>query len=60
MNVLYVILGVISLAFGVILTIKEIKIIKGGTQDPQGFDIKLLASGISFIIIGIALIVKYI
>jgi len=59
MNGLYIIGGIACLAFGIYLTLKQIKTFRAGKQDQLGFDIKLLGGGIIGIIIGVYLIMKY-
>ena len=60
MNNLYELGGIALLAFGIWLTVHQIKVFKEKKQDQLGFDIKLLSAGIMAIILGIALISKYI
>jgi len=52
--------GVALLASGIFLTTKQILTIKAGTDDKQGFDIKLLGGGIGLVMVGIGMIIKYI
>ncbi|HEY4323893.1 MAG TPA: hypothetical protein VGN20_07895 [Mucilaginibacter sp.] len=59
MNVLYVTGGIALLTFGIWQTIRELRIFAKGKQDKLGADIKILGSGIMFIMIGVYLIVKY-
>jgi len=59
MNGLYTIGGVILLAIGLYLTVKQIKIFVAGKQDQLGWDIRGLGAGIMSIMIGVYLIVKY-
>jgi len=47
------------LAFGIYLTIKQVKTFIKGEQDKFGFDIQGLGGGIMFIMIGLYLIFKY-
>jgi hypothetical protein len=60
MNVLYVLGGIVCLIFGVWQTIKQMKIFASDKQDAFGYDIKILAGAVGFIILGVALIIKYI
>jgi hypothetical protein len=60
MNFLYVLGGVACLAFGIWLTVHQVKIFLKKEQDELGFDIKGLGVGIMAIIIGIFIISKYI
>ncbi len=59
MNALYVLGGCACLAFGIYLTIKQVKTFIKGEQDKFGFDIQGLGGGIMFIMIGLYLIFKY-
>ena len=59
MNVLYVLGGVVCIAFGIYDAKKELKIFSTGKQDKLGADIKILGADIMFIIAGIFLICKY-
>jgi len=59
MNALYVIGGMILLAYGIWQTITTIKIFIKGKQDWLGADMKILGAGIGAIMIGIYLLCKY-
>lgn len=59
MNILYVILGIVSLAFGIRTIIRQLRIFARGKQDKYGFDIKILVGGIGFLILGTGLILAY-
>lgn len=59
MNGIYILGGIACLAFGIYLTVKQIKTFLAGKQDQLGFDIKLLGGGLIGIMIGIYLIIKY-
>lgn len=59
MNLLYAVGGICLFILGALLTIIQIKIFKAGIADNQGFDVKLLGGGICLIMIGIAIIFKY-
>jgi hypothetical protein len=58
-NGLYVIAGIACLSLGLFVTVFQVKKFIRKKQDNLGFDIKLLAGGIMFIIIGIALIIHH-
>jgi hypothetical protein len=58
MNTSYGIWGIACLLLGIYLTMSELKTIRSGKQNEFGWDIKGLAGGICFIIIGIYLVVK--
>ncbi|WP_295672469.1 hypothetical protein [uncultured Mucilaginibacter sp.] len=58
MNTLYIILGIILLAYGIWQTITTIKVFMVGKQDWLGADIKILGAGIMAIIGGIIMILK--
>jgi len=60
MHYLYIIGGIILLAYGLWQTITTSKVFINGKQDWLGADIKILGSGIMAIMIGIAIIIKYI
>jgi hypothetical protein len=60
MDWLYIIGGVILLAIGLYLTVKQIKIFVAGKQDQLGWDIRGLGAGIMSIMIGVYLIIHYI
>ena len=59
MNVIYIIGGCASLAIGIYLTVKQVKVFMKGEQDNQGFDVKALGLGIMIIMTGLYLIFKY-
>jgi 4-hydroxybenzoate polyprenyltransferase len=48
--------GIVCLVFGVFITARQIKIIRTGKVDQLGFDYKLLAGGIVFIMAGFSLL----
>jgi hypothetical protein len=56
MDYKYLIGGLAFLGFGVWLVINQVKIFRRGNQDELGWDIKLLAGGIIFAMIGIYLL----
>jgi len=58
MNVLYIVLGLILIIFGIWLIRREVRIFIRGQQDDLGYDIKGLIFGITTIIGGIILIVN--
>ncbi|MHB8208446.1 hypothetical protein [Mucilaginibacter sp.] len=60
MNILYVLGGIASLIFGTWLTIKEINVYRAGEQDKLGADIKMLGGALMLVMVGVALILKYI
>lgn len=60
MRALYILGGIASLIFGLVIIIRQIKTFKKGEQDELGFDIKLLGGGMGFLMIGIYLLAKYI
>ena len=60
MRALYIVGGIASLIFGLVIIIRQIKTFKKGEQDELGFDIKLLGGGMGFLMIGIYLLAKYI
>ena len=60
MRALYIVGGIASLIFGLVIIIRQIKTFKKGEQDELGFDIKLLGGGMGFLMIGIYLFAKYI
>jgi hypothetical protein len=60
MNGLYVLGGFACLAFGLFLTIIQVKTFWKGKQDELGFDIRGLGVGIMAIMIGVYLLVNYI
>lgn len=47
------------MAFGIYLTIKQVKTFIKGKQDKFGFDIQGLGAGVMFIIIGFYIILDY-
>ena len=59
MNALYVLGGIVLLTFGIWQTITTAKVYLKGKEDKLGADIKILGSGIMFVIIGAYLILKY-
>jgi hypothetical protein len=59
MNALYALGGCACSAFGIYLTIRQVKTFIKGEQDNLGFDIQGLGAGIMFIMIGIYLLFKY-
>ncbi|MDF2435356.1 MAG: hypothetical protein JWP44_4987 [Mucilaginibacter sp.] len=59
MKILHIIGGVASLALGLYIIIRQVKIFFKGQQDNLGFSIKLLAGGIASLILGIALLSEY-
>lgn len=58
MNGLYLIGGIACLSLGIYITIRQIKKTKTGEQDKLGFNYKLLAGGVGFIMVGFGLIAK--
>ena len=60
MNYLYIIGGLLLLAYGVWQTITTVKVFLKGNQDRLGADIKILGTGIMAIIGGVILIIQYI
>lgn len=56
-NTLYFIGGITSLIFGLYITINQIKIFLRREQDELGWDIKLFGGGLTFLILGIMLII---
>lgn len=59
MSTLHVLGGIFCLCLGVFIIVKQSKTFIKGQQDRLGFDIKLLGGGIGFVIIGIAILAKY-
>jgi len=59
MNIPYVLGGIASIALGLYITITQLKKIIAGEDDQLGFDYKGLGGGVIFIMVGIALILKY-
>ncbi|WP_304067593.1 hypothetical protein [Pedobacter glucosidilyticus] len=55
-NTLYFIGGITSLILGLYITINQIRIFLKKEQDELGWDIKLLGGGVTFVILGIMLI----
>jgi hypothetical protein len=59
MNYIYTICGILSIILGIYIIAQQIKKIKAGEDDELGFDYKLLGGGIMAVVLGIALILKY-
>jgi len=60
MNISNIILGVIIIGIGIPIVIVQAKAIRAGKQTPGDFIVRLLITGIGFILGGIILIIKYI
>jgi hypothetical protein len=60
MNALYVLIGVTFILVGLYVINIQIKKFKQGKQDQLGFDVRLLISGISALLVGIIMVVQYI
>ena len=60
MNISNIILGVIMIGVGIPMVIVQAKAIKAGKHTSGGFIVRLLITGIFFILGGIILIAKYI
>ena len=58
MNVLKILGGCACLLYGLYVTRKQVLIFKNREQDQLGWDIRGLGGGISFIIIGLYLLIK--
>ncbi len=58
MSTLFVLIGIALTAFGIWLTIRQVKIFAQGKQDRLGFSIQLLGGGIMSLILGIVMIIQ--
>jgi len=54
-----IILGMIIICIGIPITIVQAKALYAGKHEPGDFIVRLLITGIGFIICGLILIVKY-
>ncbi len=60
MSALYVLGGIVLLAFGIWQTTRTLKVYNQGEEDKLGADIKMLGAGIGAIIGGVIIIVQHI
>jgi hypothetical protein len=60
MNISNIILGVIMIGVGIPMVIVQAKAIRAGKHTPGDFIVRLLITGIFFILGGIILLIKYI
>jgi hypothetical protein len=56
MNLIYVILGFISIGIGLYISIPEIKRFTSRQKDESGFKLRLLFDGFLFILLGLGMI----
>jgi len=60
MNILYIVGGIVLLAYGVWQSITTGKVFMAGKQDWLGADIKILGAGVMSIVGGIVIILQHI
>jgi hypothetical protein len=60
MDIPIIILGLIMITIGILITNTQAKALKAGKHQTGDFIVRLLISGIIFIVLGIMMVIKYI